>query len=309
MLDWASPAWGPGNATVQGTIIDDGVDPSPLIQKIASETAETMAVMPLMAPAINSSYSLQFFGPTLQCNDANSSQQDAFDSYMKEFAERNFDTFDLSQIETPPFNVTSGPPHYLLVFLAFSTTFYDKEQPWNNQLVSPLPLSDLLTPQIWVQTANRSIVCVLANASFDVGIEFNNGIQNVHQRRIEVINEVSTSTICEGVACVVESSYCANFLTWSNMLIGNVTIYSNPEDWQLVQDSSKVLTTGLAACDEIAHGWNSSFLQNSTLFDFPNITNLSFGEPWECRNRTIDRGIEDLANNITISMLRSSSLT
>jgi hypothetical protein len=60
------------------------------------------------------------------------------------------------------------------------------------------------------------------------------------------------------------------------------------------------MQTGLIACDDIAHNYwyrTYGFANN-----FPS-------EPWMCRNRTLDRAIEDLANNITISMLSSANFT
>ena len=57
------------------------------------------------------------------------------------------------------------------------------------------------------------------------------------------------------------------------------------------------------ACDDIANNyWYQLYHINSSMTDFPS-------EPWMCRNRTIDRAIEDLANNIIISMLSSSNFT
>ncbi|KAE9377411.1 hypothetical protein N431DRAFT_453756 [Stipitochalara longipes BDJ] len=307
MLDWASPAWGPGNATYEGTFKPDAVDPSPLIRKIASEAAEGTAVVPLAAPTANSSYSLQFFGPTLQCSDANYSQQAVFDSYMMTYAKQR-DTFIFPQLTEHFINITTP---YALVFSAFSSTLFNGDQPPNNGIELPPPFFNASTPQLWVQTGNRSIICGLANASFDVGFEFKDGVQNIYQRRIEVVHEMSVLSTCNGVSCVEGSSYFANFLAWTNMLNGNVTMYPGIDGWELVEASSNVLITGLVACDEIAQScWDSILLQNSSSFHIPNVTNNNFpNEQWECRNRTIDRGIEDLANNITISMLSSSSLT
>ena len=42
---------------------------------------------------------------------------------------------------------------------------------------------------------------------------------------------------------------------------------------------------------------------------FANISNNLFTKPsWMCRNESLLRAIEDLANNVTISMLSSASL-
>ena len=141
------------------------------------------------------------------------------------------------------------------------------------------------------------------------------------------------------------SSYMAHFLALSGMVNGNVTmtLMGNPEnvvaDTELLyEQSSNVLTIGLSACDEFVNGyWNENAVAAEPVYTgsnepvvwteagklqwlntttdsvedgpIPNITNTLFDKPaWMCRNRTLARAIEDLANNITISMLSSSKL-
>ncbi|EPE27565.1 hypothetical protein GLAREA_04356 [Glarea lozoyensis ATCC 20868] len=98
--------------------------------------------------------------------------------------------------------------------------------------------------------------------------------------------------------------------------------------------TSESLKNGLSACPEYAHGkwdglgaigighegpatWDKSFNQNvaktgpdtviPTEF-FTAINNTLFKKPgWMCRNNTLMRAIEDLANNVTISMFSDSS--
>ena len=95
----------------------------------------------------------------------------------------------------------------------------------------------------------------------------------------------------------------------------------------LFDSSSRALLNGLSACDDIVHsfwdenpigiGPNGVVLLNSTEFAHKesvfhynlNISNRLFEKPsWMCRNRTLINAIEDLANNITISMLSSADL-
>ncbi|KAH8685694.1 hypothetical protein BGZ60DRAFT_522978 [Tricladium varicosporioides] len=102
---------------------------------------------------------------------------------------------------------------------------------------------------------------------------------------------------------------------------GNVTVNT---------ENSKILQHGLSACDDFAHGYwdgdnaiglgpfgpvpwrksfNATFKDNSASGSFSNISNNLFTKPaFMCRNRTLIHAIEDLANNITISMLSSSNL-
>ena len=106
----------------------------------------------------------------------------------------------------------------------------------------------------------------------------------------------------------------------------------------LYEQSSNILTIGLSACNEFVDGyWNENAVAaepvytgsnkpviwseagalqwlntaNDSVEDgpIPNITTNLFDKPASmCRNRTLAHAIEDLANNITISMLSSSKL-
>jgi hypothetical protein len=63
----------------------------------------------------------------------------------------------------------------------------------------------------------------------------------------------------------------------------------------------KITLTGLIACDKFKRdAWYELFHTPLNATNFPE-------EPWMCRNRTLARGFEDLANNLTISMLSSAN--
>jgi len=70
MVDWTSLNW---------TKYQNG-GPSQILA-LGKQAAERRTVLPLSAPGFNSSYSLQFFGPTLGCQYANPPQQLRFDFY------------------------------------------------------------------------------------------------------------------------------------------------------------------------------------------------------------------------------------
>jgi hypothetical protein len=122
----------------------------------------------------------------------------------------------------------------------------------------------------------------------------------------------------------------------TNMLSGNTSFqlktnpYTKKNQVDSVDTSSRILLTGLDACDSFANNeWNHHplFWYNSTPLDGNNLTsnlstnlgiiefegpiNISIATPpsWMCRNHSLQRAIEDLATNITISMLTQADLT
>jgi hypothetical protein len=153
-------------------------------------------------------------------------------------------------------------------------------------------------------------VCTLVNSSFNIALEYTNGDQTISELAVDAINELSVLATCSGNECAALSAYFASFLAWTSILNGNVTMYPGIDGWQLVDTSSNVLTTRLAACDDIANTcWNSPSLQQDPAFHIQNVTDQNFpAEAWKCRNRTIDRAIEDLVNNVTLSMLGTPEL-
>ena len=181
--------------------------------------------------------------------------------------------------------------------------------------------------QFWLQTAERSIICYAVNASFDVGFNYTNGVGSITYQDVKVLTSDKNNpniTLPNG-ALNLGSSGCANlhaaeivtknlarasqatFLSLTNIINGNVSLVNSSsgcidcDSPLLIQEAnSRALQTGLIACDDIAHNYcyrNYGFVNN-----FPS-------EPWMCRNRTLDRAIEDLANNITISMLSVANFT
>ena len=112
----------------------------------------------------------------------------------------------------------------------------------------------------------------------------------------------------------------------------------------LMDSSSRSLVTGLVACDEFVHSFwqehpivsdpvlqcnvlNCSISENGSIQSCPQtpqnwtgpplgqlappetVTNTVFNSPaWMCRNRTLARAMEDLATNITISMMSAPDL-
>src|SRR5205814_8709656 len=65
----------------------------PALSRIVDLSSVNMDVVPLLRPAATSSYDLQFLGPTLQCEVANSLQQKAFDYYVKQAQYDNATSF------------------------------------------------------------------------------------------------------------------------------------------------------------------------------------------------------------------------
>jgi hypothetical protein len=139
------------------------------------------------------------------------------------------------------------------------------------------------TQQIYVQTADQSIVCTMGNASFDVDFNFINGVQVQSDYNIteyqpfwaplsggDIVSYVGTDnkTGYTPKDFLEMNSYLASFMAFASLLNGNVTTtltntnnaskngYISLYDGNaiIVPSTSESLRSGLSACPEYAHG-------------------------------------------------------
>ena len=356
-LNWNSTAW------TEDTF---NVIPSSLVLDIAAQTAEGMTIVPLTAPELNSSYALQFYGPYIQCEVSNSSQAPVLEYYVDALAEAFIyieDTWESQKSKT--YNQTVAP--VMMVASIFDpflglggwlnyTEGYDVGDPGNNiGLGTPdtfnnwpvnLPFdflknsgfpdpeinSTMVSHQLWVQTANESLVCTLGNASFNIGFEFVDGAQTITQGSIGDFQPLFVPRSPPPYSSIVSTkdiAYMSVYVAISNMLSGNVSTELLPNTTGInglnisrvafFDTSSRILLTGLSACDDFVDNfwthnpiyWDYDDNLEGPISKWPGaFIDNHFEKPsWMCRNRTLMRAIEDLATNITISMLSSSILT
>lgn len=256
----------------------------PALSRIVDLSSVDMDVIPLPGPATTSSYDINMVGPTLQCKEANSLQQQAFDYYAKQAQHGNVTAFSTAQ---------RGSSDNKLVYSAFVPAFFYQPTVWGggppsnfNATLGPsyntLEEENALGLQLWILLYEQSLVCNAVNASYDLSLEFVNNTQKITERKIEVLGQIGD----------------ADYNTWINYvgvlhalfetLTGNVTVSS---DGSFAVKSSSIVSSGLVACGE---------LSGSGLFP---------SEEWMCRNRSIARSIEDLANNVTIGVLSIPAMT
>jgi hypothetical protein len=327
VLDFSLPIW---------NLSEPGIWNSQLeTNSIAVDAAAEMDVVALSRQVYASdwSYDLQFFGPSLQCHEPNSTEQVMFDNVTQWYEDENVFTFTDKNDKTSndTFSIKSGE----LLYTSWSYWFA-RHTP-NYLIPEPFTRVQSFYPQIWIQTSTSSIVCDSVNASFDLRIAYVDGVQTITQKSIQSLGnynldlvtvtdqEVSTVTIVNGTITGVSGDGGSSEVQWSpylphvyalgGVLSGNITL-TNDVDANDASDPqyqdygiTSILNTGLMACDEIA---NSPFKDVSSVVTSDPVqtfTNTFPSEPWMCRNGTLMKALEDLANNITISYLSSPDLT
>ncbi|TGO51653.1 hypothetical protein BOTNAR_0349g00110 [Botryotinia narcissicola] len=329
VLDFSKASW--------NNSVDGQYNAVSITNTIAINTASNINVLGLSRQVSGSewSYTLQFYGPSIKCNEPNDTQQAIFNNITKYYEQNNVFTYDDkndNRINTS-FGIGSGK----IVYTSWSS-WYAGGTP-NAGFIPPLlKLHGSYYPQLWIQTSTSALVCTSVNATFNIAVSYIDGVQYVTQQSIETIghydlsymdvgdiesgptitdsNGVTVATATGGSAKVLWNQYIPHMYALGAILGGNITLRdvtlgSSQNEQYNGYGTTNILGTGLMACEEIASTPfknESSYLIGNPSSTFTN-TFSSTTRPWLCRNKTLARGIEDLANNITISYLSSPDLT
>ena len=174
---------------------------------LAMKTAISKSILSLPGPESfhNYSYGLQFYGPTVKCSEADSSLLPSFQVYSDAYY-NNMKTMTTFSESSQNIDWTNVVTPIMLLFSSFSPTIGSSlverqssgSHNWNATISTDNVSVDLgRFAQQWIQTADRSIVCTLANASFTISVNSTNEIQTVNQS-VDVINMVADMSEHEG---------------------------------------------------------------------------------------------------------------
>ena len=318
---------------------------NPSMIRIASLPAESASIMPLKAFGLNSSYNVQFYGPSVKCAPANQTQLQSFETKQSKFGSGVPSIFFEPSIDQ--LNRSVGCGSSALIFSAWEVTetFFDADiflvnsttgtsiststyglfSANENSLAMYGNVTGIEVFELWAQSFDHRIVCSMVNMSYDIHINFSDGEQSVVYNNLTVISTWNPGNVFTGAENVTvarlneDSAFIAHSKALSSTLAGNLTFgigFDSPIDLEFFDRSSNILFTGLAACPEIAQ--NPVLQAASTAFSprlpIP-LDETAVGsvfasfDPRSCRNGSLPRAIEDLANNITVSLLGSSFLT
>lgn len=353
-LNWNSEAWISGTF---GSSTATRISTSELVLGLASQTAQGLKILEFQPPVLNSSYRLNIWGPFVRCQEANSTQLPLFQYYNNFVAQDSFMFIDSTWVNTsktwgpfPPNGVADktgflGTRMVSLMAFELQDVFShggasDPERYLIGNLSRYLP--SMRHSQLWVQTANDSVVCSLGNGSLTINFDFVDGTQNISYGDIEHWAPVLDDSF-EPSKFDVQTAYTTVFDSLASMIRGNITTivswdsvngsFKSDPKVQYSDITSNILTTGLDACIDFTKSvWvehpiysntsgagdlvENEYYENYTsipirLPDFKGAQdNIVFKKPsWMCRNATLARAVEDLAANITISMLTSLELT
>lgn len=244
--------------------------PTPELSRITAATLTSMAVLPFTAPHPNSSYSLEYYGPSFKCQNLStaissntamatipaSGFQEAWDSAMEDVSH----TLDVLYVGAYP-GISIAVDYGLFV----NTNGFGED--------------------------GSNYTCNTWNTSYTVDFTFQDDVQIAEIRDFELlhVSEIDTRYTAVKDYSHGELQSWVMYRALSDALVAEVGWGSTGS---LMGDDSGVVKSALAACPEMKGSWKQDLWFNSTL----------------CRAGSIPAAIEDLSRNLTLSILSSALL-
>ena len=285
--------------------------PQYLLDKVTRATAAGGEILPAPAPAVNSTYDYDFYGPSLSCRDASKQVLSDFSSVM---SLQSLVTYYYIAWAPSSSNTTSDLQHNLETTFSGGNTLDHT----NNTAVlfiasRPVPPQYKLPSDDWAL-----LQCSLVNTSYAITFTNQNGIQTAN---------ITKSDKLEGVAAI------------TGIAINSSTKDISPHDWQrtiayqsILDAFGRLLVGSIAQTTGSLTGsyldvWttaatsvmSTSLSQTTELYDIlTNVRNMAIVIPGVCDvdydSQLVDKSalplhhaVEQLFHNITLSLLSYDS--
>jgi len=288
--------------------------PRTIVDRLSAATASEAQILPIAPPYVNSTYEIQFYGPMVQCSEADASQV----AIMVNLTAQQFVTQD---------NITAEQIAYYAYVPNLSVP--DQAGIYVERLQQPSNGSN----QLWLSFKRNGTgftadpvptcpiteyrVCKLYNASYDLTMTFIEGNQTVEGFPPTILNEVAYPVLDPTVPSdLVQLSYSAYMWAFTNQLVGQMGFYNDTSTNRTTPAMYSEIKTTLEATGLLGSSDLDCFFRtNSVLPGIPGETNyttpLSPQRQLDvnlARNETLDVLIPELAFNTTVSLMNDPLL-
>ncbi|KAJ5827485.1 hypothetical protein N7447_004248 [Penicillium robsamsonii] len=295
-VNFVDSFWKPWALTEGAGFIDS---PAPGINRLFTTVFSSAEVLPLSAPFPNSSYTLEFWGPSYKCQRFSEVIVEMQGKTFTDQSGYNYSSFqevwdyDTANMTSHLFyTMYSGAVSRVLNNTIF--VYATGGNPlWNDNVTQPTEL-----------------VCQLWNTSYVVDLNFANSVQTLTPVSTEYVAPANWSssagslTTLQPQAPGVNGGFYLTHLLFSAIMestirigsVGSVTtvLTSSLSSEQSIFTQISIMQTGLFSCPEV---WNSTYYMPTSETVDQSI----------CRNKTLARAIEDLSHNFTYSLLSLNS--
>lgn len=292
--------------------------PRTLVMRLLSATATLGEILPIPHSVPNSTYGLQFYGPSIRCDEANSSVAAIIDNV------RDYDVRENMQ------GTIINDTNYYYAFVpdltnAGNTSLqFDGVVPVSQNRLQ-LEIPQHASNQLWMAysrytgaldpssglrvTEDHYLVCQLFNASYDIDLAFSAGIQTITDRGTTQLNEVPYPNGYSPMSneLMQQHAYSAVFFAITDLLVGSMSFFLSHDTTTTATNFTQITTsiqyTSLLGSQDLAPFFDSNHPTNLTPSD-QRIQDIVLAQ-----NRTLPLLVQELAFNLTTTFLTSSLLS
>jgi hypothetical protein len=284
--------------------------PRSVLSLLSAATASRGEMLALTPPSNHSSYTVRFFGPAVQCTQANSSVQ----AFIAELLARKM-------------NETAGTVKEVQnAYYAFVPSFDSQGSVTAMSSVQDRSPSGAAN-EVWMtfERYRNSTgedcdhdkyfqVCSLWNATYDLGLAFEHGFQNITASR-ELLHRVAYPADAPGdVSNMAQHAYSAFFWALADQIVGSFARFQEPmannsgmRSFGRIQ--SPIQHNALLGSPDLAVYFDYNEDKGACQVPYANLSEQRRRDIALAKNKTLGELVEDLSLNITISLMHNDLFT
>ena len=304
------PAYGENSADNISVIF---LGPRTIISRLSVATGATGQILQTTPPAVNSSYTVPFYGPYVQCQEANGTVASMIDSVVSQNTGTNDTELEIYNTYYAYVPDLSSPDRWGTPNTRTSNSSRSSNQLWMSFKQNGTGWDETLYPKCPLTTYR---VCRLYNASYDLTVTFKNGNMSVSYPQPTILTDVDYPTTVVNASMPAERmnmAYSAYMWAFTDLLIGNMGLYVTN-----ITFAGTIYNTNFE--NVLTNLQNTALLGSSDLDCFFGLDWMYHNETWAppspqrgldiefARHEPFDVLIPELSANLTISLMADSLL-
>ncbi|KAK4110187.1 hypothetical protein N656DRAFT_782248 [Canariomyces notabilis] len=285
--------------------------PRTILTLLSTATASQGEILPLRPPSNHSAYTLSFFGPAVQCTQANSSVE----AIISELLARKMN-------ETSVGTLVEVQNAYFSFVPSFDSQG-NVTALWDVRYQSPSVASN----EVWMaferygNSTGGSCdhdkyfqVCDLWNATYDLSLAWENGFQNITGSR-ELLHRVEYPADEPGqVSNMAQHAFSAFFWVISDQVVGSFgwfqeTTANDSEPRYFGEIHSPIQHNALLGSSDLAVFFDYNEDREACQVPYANLSAQRRQDIDLAKNRTLGELIEELSFNTTVSLMHNNIYT
>ena len=284
--------------------------PRTVVTLLSTATASQGEILTLKAPRNHSAYTVRFFGPAVQCIQANSSVRTV-----------------ISELLARRMNETAGTLKEVQnAYYAFVPSF-DPQGNVTAMSDARYQTSSVATNEVWMaferyrNSTGESCdydkyfqVCSLWNATYDLSLAWENGFQNVTGSRDLLHRVVYPVDTPGGISNMAQHAYSAFFWALADQIVGSFswfqeTTANNSGTRSFGKIRSPIQHTSLLGSSDLAVFFDYNEDKGACQIPYANLSAQRQQDIDRAKSKTLGELVEDLSFNMTVSFMDNDLFT